>query len=201
MLTGVRQGSPLYVASADTCRAAASEQWQTGVNETTFETRSGSEEWRLSRRPGGGTPYRVEAISWELNLAPAPADRSGQPSSACKFVLIGLANHAGPDGTGAFRSVATLIRYTGLSERTVRTCLDRLQAEGTISPCNPDIVTARIKRADCRPQGWDLNLSLVCADPDDVTVAALEYQFPGLGVRLAAARATARLIGGSQPAN
>jgi hypothetical protein len=38
----------------------------------------------------------------------------------CKFVLVGLANHAGPDGMGAFPSVATLVRYTGLSERTVR---------------------------------------------------------------------------------
>jgi hypothetical protein len=79
----------------------------------------------------------VEAISWALNLAPVPTDRSGQPSSACKFVLVGLANHAGPDGTGAFPSVATLVRYTGLSERTVRTCLDRLESEGIISPCDP----------------------------------------------------------------
>jgi hypothetical protein len=38
---------------------------------------------------------RVEAISWALNLAPVPADRGGQPSSACTFVLVGLANHAG----------------------------------------------------------------------------------------------------------
>ena len=74
----------------------------------------------------------VEAISWALNLAPVPADRGGQPSSACKFVLVGLANHAGPDGTGAFPSVATLVRYTGLSERTVRTCLDRLAVAGII---------------------------------------------------------------------
>ena len=36
----------------------------------------------------------VEAISWALNLAPVPADRGGKPSSACKFVLVGLANHA-----------------------------------------------------------------------------------------------------------
>jgi hypothetical protein len=43
----------------------------------------------------------VEAISWALNLAPVPADRGGQPSSACKFVLVGLANHAGPGGTAA----------------------------------------------------------------------------------------------------
>jgi pyocin large subunit-like protein len=76
----------------------------------------------------------VEAISWALNLAPVPANRGGQPSSACKFVLVGLANHAGPDGTGAFPSVATLVRYTGLSERTVRTCLDRLEAAGIIFP-------------------------------------------------------------------
>src|SRR5689334_17960947 len=75
----------------------------------------------------GNTTMSVEAISWALNLAPVPADRGGQPSSACKFVLVGLANHAGPDGTGAFPSVATLVRYTGLAERTVRTWLDRLE--------------------------------------------------------------------------
>jgi hypothetical protein len=69
-------------------------------------------------------PVSVEAISWALNLAPVPAGRGGKPSSASKFVLVGLANHAGPDGTDAFPSVATLVRYTGLSERTVRSCLD-----------------------------------------------------------------------------
>jgi hypothetical protein len=129
----------------------------------------------------------VEAVSWALNLAPVPAGRGGQSSSACKFVLVGLANHAGPDGTGAFPSVATLIRYTGLSERTVRTCLDRLAAGGIISPCDPDIVAARIKRADRRPQGWDLNLSLVRGDLDAAAVAVLEHRFPGLGARLATA--------------
>jgi hypothetical protein len=106
----------------------------------------------------------VEAISWALNLAPVPADRGGRPSSACKFVLVGLTNHAGKDGTGALPSVATLIRYTGLSERTVRTCLDRLESEGIISSCDPDIVAARIKRAGRRPQGWDLDLSLTRGD-------------------------------------
>jgi Helix-turn-helix domain len=100
-------------------------------------------------------------------------------------VLVGWANHAGPDGAGAFPSVATLVRYTGLAERTVRTCLDRLAAEGIISPCDPDIVAARIKRADRRLQGWDLNLSLVRDDLNHDAVAILEHQFPGLGVRLA----------------
>jgi hypothetical protein len=32
--------------------------------------------------------------------------------------------------------------------RTVRTCLDRLAAGGIVSPGDPDIVAARIKRAD-----------------------------------------------------
>jgi hypothetical protein len=129
----------------------------------------------------------VEAISWALNLAPVPAGRGGQPSSACKFVLVGLANHAGPDGTGAFPSVATLVRYTGLSERTVRICLDRLEAGGIIQACDPDIIAARIKRADRRPKGWDLDLSLIRADLTDTEVAVLGRQFPGLGARAAAA--------------
>jgi len=140
----------------------------------------------MEQHPEGRRPVSVEAISWALNLAPVPADRGGQPSSACKFVLVGLANHAGPDGTGAFPSVATLVRYTGLAERTVRTCLDRLAAEGIIAPCDPDIVAARIKRADRRPQGWDLNLSLVRDDLDNAAIAVLDHQFPELGARLAA---------------
>jgi Helix-turn-helix domain len=112
-------------------------------------------------------------------VAPVPADRGGQPSSACKFVLVGLANHAGPDGTGAFPSVATLVRYTGLAERTVRTCLDRLAAEGIISPCDPGIVAARIKRAGRRPQGWDLNLSLVRHDLHGAAIAVLDRRLLG----------------------
>ena len=128
----------------------------------------------------------VEAISWALNLAPVPAGRGSQPSSAAKFVLVGLANHAGPDGTGAFPSVATLVRYTGLSERTVRSCLDRLEACGLIRPCDPEIVAARIKRADRRPQGWDLDLTQVREDLTEAEVAVLERQFPGLAARLAA---------------
>jgi hypothetical protein len=52
---------------------------------------------------------------------------------------------------------------------------------GIISPCDPCIVAARIKRADRRPQGWDLNLSLVRDDLDRAAVAVLEHQFPGPG--------------------
>jgi hypothetical protein len=54
----------------------------------------------------------VEAVPWALNLAPVPADRGGHPSSACKFVLVGLANHAGPDGVSGRRplDVSALVR-------------------------------------------------------------------------------------------
>lgn len=96
----------------------------------------------------------VEAISWALNLAPVPAEHYGQPSSSCKFVLVGLSNHAGPDRSGAFPSVRTLIRYSGLFERTVRTCLDRLEGAGLIRRCDLAVVAVKIKRADRRPQGW-----------------------------------------------
>ena len=92
-------------------------------------------------------------------------------------MLAGLANNAGPDGTGAFPSVATLVRYTGLAERTVRIGLNRLAAAGIIAPCDPGIMAARIKRADPRPQGWDLNLSLVRDDLDSAALAVLDSQY------------------------
>ncbi len=130
----------------------------------------------------------VEAISWALNLAPVPRDRGGKPNPACKAVLIGLANHAGPDGKEAFPAVRTLIRYTCLSERTVQTALDRLEADGIIRPCDPAVVAAKIKRADRRPQGWDLAMHLIRDDLDDEDLAALERQFPGLTARVAAMR-------------
>ena len=133
--------------------------------------------------PSKRYPVSVEAISWALNLAPVPADSGGQPSSACKFVLVGLANHAGPDGTGAFPSVATLVRYTGLSERTAGTCLDRLEAGGIVSPCDPGIVAARIKRAGRPPQGRALNLGMVRDDLAEADTVKLERQFPGLAAR------------------
>ena len=133
----------------------------------------------------------VEAVSWALNLAPVPVDAGGKPNSACAFVLVVLANHAGPDGTGAFPSVDTLVRYTRLSERTIRTALDRLEAAELIRPCAPEIIAARIRRADRRPQGWDLDLARVRTDLDDADITALERQFPGLRARMLAARGAA----------
>jgi Helix-turn-helix domain len=128
----------------------------------------------------------VEALSWALNLAPVPCDRGGKRNPACKAVLVGLANHAGPGGREAFPSVRTLVRYTELSERTVRTALDRLEAHGMIRPCDPAVVAAKSKRADHRPQGWDLAMDLIRDDLDGDETGALARQFPGLATRTGA---------------
>lgn len=134
----------------------------------------------------------VEALAWALNLAPVPADAGGKQNSACAFVLVALANHADSDGIGAFPSADTIARYTRLSERTVRTALDRLAAAGIIRPCAPEIVAARIPRADRRPQGWDLDLTLVRDDLTETDIARLERQFPGLRDRVCVMRASAQ---------
>lgn len=95
----------------------------------------------------------IEAISWALNTASIP---TGRNAATLAFVLVGLANHADPDGRNAFPAVATLVRYTRLSERSVQYALRNLETLGLITPSDPDIVAAYVRRADRRPQGWDL---------------------------------------------
>jgi hypothetical protein len=101
----------------------------------------------------------IEAISWALNKAPIPRDP--RDSSSLTIVLVALANHADPDGRNAFPSVATLTRYTRLSERSVRNALRSLESLGLIRPSDPEIVAAYVKRSDRRPNGYDLALELV----------------------------------------
>ena len=68
-------------------------------------------------------------------------------------MLVELANYA-PAGKGAFPSVQeTWVRYTDLSEHTLPTILDRLEAEGIIRPRAPAVVAVKTKRADQRTQG------------------------------------------------
>lgn len=95
----------------------------------------------------------IEAITWALNTAPIP---TGRNASTLAFVLVALANHADPHGHNAFPAVATLVRYTRLSERSVQYALRNLEDLRLITPSDPDIVAAYVKRADRRPQGWDL---------------------------------------------
>lgn len=94
----------------------------------------------------------IEAIVWVLNEAPCESPTE-------KLVMLALANHARPDGTSAFPAVATISRYTLLSERAIRTNLRALEARGLIRQCDPRIVAAYITRADKRPFGYDLMMS------------------------------------------
>lgn len=111
----------------------------------------------------------VEAISWALNRAPVD-------QSSVKSVLVGLANNAGSDGIGAFPSVSKLMQYTCLSKRTVQDALDVLEAAGIIAPCDPAIVAARIKRADHRPQGWDIDMSKTLGDGQSLAAFQAAYK-------------------------
>ncbi|SDC73523.1 helix-turn-helix domain-containing protein [Actinokineospora iranica] len=99
----------------------------------------------------------IEAINWVLTAAPIPRDR--RDASSLAVVLVGLANHADPDGRNAFPSLARLSRYTRLSERSVRYALRTLEDLKLIRPSDPVIVAAYVKRADRRPNGYDLALN------------------------------------------
>jgi predicted transcriptional regulator len=96
----------------------------------------------------------IEAMDWALNHAPIPSDRKN--ASTLAIVLIGLANHADPEGRNAFPSVKTLVRYTRLRERAVQYALRDLENLGLITPSNRTIVAAHIPRKDRRPNTWNL---------------------------------------------
>lgn len=107
----------------------------------------------------------IEAISWALNKAPIPRER--RDASSLTMVLVGLANHADPDGRNAYPSLARLGRYTRLSERSIRYALRTLQELNLIHPSNPDIVAANIPRGDRRPNNYNLALDKVEAPVDN----------------------------------
>lgn len=104
----------------------------------------------------------IEAINWALTTAPIPRDR--KDASSLAVVLIGLANHADPEGRNAFLSIPRLAGYTRLSPRSVQYALKSLTELGLITPSDPEIVAAHVKRADRRPNGWDLAIHKVAVD-------------------------------------
>lgn len=85
-------------------------------------------------------------------------------TSTEKLVLIGLADHANHDGTGAWPSVATLAEYADVTERTVQRCLRSLEDKGLIQ--KGDQRHVQHVRADKRPTVYDVTL-----DRGDVYVA------------------------------
>ncbi len=97
----------------------------------------------------------IEAINWALDTAPIPTNR--RDASSLAIVLVGLANHADPDGRNAFPSLNRLMHYTRLSERSVRYALRALEELGLIRrSADQEIVAAYRKRADRRPNNYDL---------------------------------------------
>lgn len=93
----------------------------------------------------------IEAVSWALK-------QQHISDTGARFVLIGLANHAGNDGKRAFPSIETLAGYTGLSRRSVIRKLQILEDAGIITRGNQAIVAAFIERPDRRPTVYDLNM-------------------------------------------
>lgn len=70
------------------------------------------------------TDMSIEAMVWVLYNC----ERSGTD----KVVMLGLANHADPEGENAWPSVARLARYANVSERAVQQSLARLLADGAL---------------------------------------------------------------------
>jgi hypothetical protein len=68
-------------------------------------------------------------MSLEAYLAVLEADL-GDPE--LKNVLLGMANHAGPDGSRCYPSVRRIVAYTNLSEATVHDRLKKAQELGII---------------------------------------------------------------------
>jgi len=64
----------------------------------------------------------IECMVWAL-------EQEGLKTNE-KFVLLGIANHAHPDGTRAFPSLETIARYTALSVSTVQRTIKSLCDQG-----------------------------------------------------------------------
>ncbi len=92
----------------------------------------------------------IEAIKWALNDAPDVPPQ-------LVAVLIGLANHAGPDGKSAFASQARLARYARKSDRAVRNDLAALIELKLIKVSENQGAAAHI-RQDQRPVVYELAL-------------------------------------------
>lgn len=68
----------------------------------------------------------IESMVWAL-------EQEGDLTTNEKFVLLGIANHASPQGKRAFPSMDTLARYTMLSRSTINRCVKGLVEKGFIA--------------------------------------------------------------------
>jgi DNA-binding transcriptional MocR family regulator len=95
-------------------------------------------------------------LSWQATAWAIKQHETDEPNQ--RFVLLCLANYAGPDGCNAFPAISTLAEDTGLSESTVRRKLQELEELHLISKGNQAVAAAHIERADRRPIVYDLPL-------------------------------------------
>ena len=98
----------------------------------------------------------IEATVWALKVAPVP-------DPIAHLILIGLADHAAADGTGAWPSVETLAEYARCSPRSVHRKLRALEESVVISRGEQAIV--QHLRSDRRPTVWNLNLGVTQSHP------------------------------------
>ncbi|MEU8327265.1 hypothetical protein [Micromonospora sp. NPDC048839] len=68
----------------------------------------------------------IEALNWAFSEAPGVR-------KCCVPVLLGLANHARPNGKGAFPSRKLLAHYSRKSIRATQDCLGHLMEDGLIA--------------------------------------------------------------------
>ena len=71
----------------------------------------------------GAMSVRVMTAVWERSRA----------SGTDRLVLLAIADHAHDDGRGAYPSQALLARKTRLTERTIRSCVARLESSGELA--------------------------------------------------------------------
>jgi hypothetical protein len=74
-----------------------------------------------------------------------------------KLILLGYANHAHRDGTGAWPSVQTIADYAGCSTRSVQRHIRTLVGEGFLTEGDQNLVSHL--RADRRPTVYDVAMT------------------------------------------
>lgn len=106
----------------------------------------------------------IELVSRVLNLELPERPATAPSAHVLKSVLLGLANHAYPDGTDAYPSVSTLMRYTALTRRAVQRALRALVDMRLIAEGDQRIVGIKY-RGDRHPTNYNL---LIDQWPDPV---------------------------------
>jgi hypothetical protein len=92
----------------------------------------------------------VQAMSWVFDHSEA--------TGSCRLVLLSIANHASPDGTNAWPSVATIAAEARVSRSTAFRAIGELEEDGSIlvehGRGGPEVV-----RADRKPNRYTVVMS------------------------------------------